>query len=141
MLRLLQDDFVKVVKYIQEAPSFVYSVLEGIIPGSVSTDSSNNAFLIGTTSGIFYVFGCETNTHFNNSLLEVYKNQINKKARFTLFSSSRKWDKVIADLFKDDVSKLSRYAFTFNEKCYSVNKVQLPKAYLLEKIDEVLFSV
>ncbi len=30
MLHLLKDDFVKVVKYIQEAPSFVYSVLEGI---------------------------------------------------------------------------------------------------------------
>lgn len=137
MLRLLEADFEKVKNFLHESPSFVYAVLEQIIPGFVYTDSSNkNTFLIGTNSGIFYIIGDESNSYFNNALLELYRNRTNNKARFTLFSSSENWDNVINDLFKNEVSKLRRYNFTFNRQSYSNNKMQLPKEYALKKADE-----
>lgn len=142
MIPILESNYEQLKNsLLNDSPTFVYAVLNKIIPGFVYIEPNNkNTFLIGTHSGIFYVFGDETNNYFNNSLIELYHNRINEKTRFTLFSSSMKWDKAINDLLKNEISKVQRYTFTFNQHNYLKKKVDLPKEFTIKKIDEEILN-
>ncbi|MGE7603801.1 GNAT family N-acetyltransferase [Peribacillus sp. NPDC097675] len=137
MLQLMESDYEEVEKCLQVAsPSFVFAVLNKKITGFVYGDPSNkNNYLIGTVSGIFYVTGDETNNEFKDGLVDLYNK--NEQSRFTLFSSSEKWDKAISDLFKSEerVHSFSRYTFAFNQLKNINNRVKLPKEFTVKKIN------
>jgi RimJ/RimL family protein N-acetyltransferase len=141
--KLKDSEFKKVLPLINNntktCPTFSYSVLHSIIPGVVYVDHSEcpKSVLVGTSSGIYYIAGDETNHHFNDSLQEFYINKVQKeKARFTLFSSTKRWDEVINKLFKDEITQMSRYSFAFNPNKYSLEPLQIPKEFTLKRIDE-----
>lgn len=139
MLRLVEADYEEVEKSLQvTSPSFVFAVLNKIIPGFVYGDSSNKGtFLIGTVSGIFYVMGDETNGNFKEGLFHLYHDSKNEQSRFTLFSSSEKWDKAVNVLFENEelVRRFNRYAFAFNKLKNSRNRMEIPKEFTVKKID------
>jgi RimJ/RimL family protein N-acetyltransferase len=141
--KLKDSEFKKVLPLINNhaktCPTFSYSVLHSMIPGVVYVDHSEcpKSVLVGTISGIYFIAGDETNHHFNHSLQEFYINKVReKKTRFTLFSSTTKWDEVINKLFKDETIQMKRYSFAFNPNKYSPKQVQISKEFTLKRIDE-----
>ncbi|QPA32140.1 GNAT family N-acetyltransferase [Thermaerobacillus caldiproteolyticus] len=143
MEELKDSEFKKVLPLVsnhaQTCPTFCYSVLNCIIPGVVYVDNSEcpQSVLVGTKSGIYFIVGDETNNNFNHSLQAFYINKVQeKKARFTLFSSAKKWDKVINKLFEDKTIQMKRYSFAFSPNQYSFEQLQIPKEFTVTRIDE-----
>ncbi|MEG7379663.1 GNAT family N-acetyltransferase [Bacillus subtilis] len=122
-------------------PTFVYSILEQTIPGVVYVDDHNfpKSFLIGTESGIYFIAGEEGNQDFNDFIAEYYEKQAKSTKRFTLFSSSDTWDRVMKTILKDELNQMKRVAFSFQQKP-SITELQLPKGFVLKKIDEDIIS-
>lgn len=141
MLRVVKADYGNVEESIPvTSPSFVFSVLNKIIPGFVYGDSSNKGtFLIGTFSGIFYVMGDEANGKFKEELFSLYHDRKKEQSRFTLFSSSERWDEALNDLFENEemVRRYNRYAFAFNKlkNLSNSNRMELPKGFTVKKIN------
>jgi RimJ/RimL family protein N-acetyltransferase len=141
--KLKESEYKKVLPLINNnaktCPTFSYSVLNSIIPGVVYVDHSDcpKTVLIGTSSGIYYIAGDETNHHFNHSFQEFYTDKVQKKkARFTLFSSTKRWDEVINKLFADETIPMRRYSFSFNPNQYSSEQWQIPNEFTVKRIDE-----
>ena len=141
MLRVVKADYGNVEESIPvTSPSFAFSVLNKMIPGCVYGDSNNEgAFLIGTFSGIFYIMGDEANGKFKEELFSLYRDRKKKQSRFTLFSSSEKWDEAWNDLFENEemVRRYNRYAFAFNKlkNLSNSNRMELPKGFTVKKIN------
>lgn len=120
-------------------PLFVHGVLNQTIPGTVYTDEdSQQAFLIGTQSGLFFVMGNPARRAFNQALLSLYRDRIRRGDRFTLFSPSVRWDQAIAAVFNKEVIKVSRYSFTFNQDTYLQMSRIFPEKFVKQKINEPL---
>ncbi|KYD03288.1 GNAT family N-acetyltransferase [Bacillus atrophaeus] len=113
-------------------PTFVYSVLEQTIPGVVYAD--DQSFLIGTSSGIYYVAGDERNRNFNEFIVELYKKRAESQKRFTLFSPNRSWDSVIKTVLQNELDQMMRYAFS--QQISAIKAFQLPKGFTLKRINE-----
>lgn len=116
--------FSKATRLVEEAesetyPTFTYSVLEGYIPGRVYMGESKRSALIGTESGIFVVAGEQNNSDFHHSVLEIYKDRKRENKRFTLFSPSKEWDKMIHKVFGNELKQLNRFSFRFNQLKFS----------------------
>lgn len=143
MISILESDFTRVKQLLQHShiPTFVHAVIDRTIPGFVYSDANGSkTFLIGTQTGILYVFGEETNCSFNKGLLEFYQKRVSEKARFTLFSSSEKWDRVIQELLNVKVSKISRYSYHYNQLANPRIKRDLPPGYTIKKIDAYMIN-
>ncbi|MCY8498878.1 GNAT family N-acetyltransferase [Bacillus atrophaeus] len=117
-------------------PTFVYSILEQTISGVVYAD--DQSFLIGTSSGIYYVAGDERNQNCNELIVDLYKRKTESKKRFTLFSSNRSWDSVIRTVLHDELSQMMRYAFS--QQIFAKKAFQLPKGFTLKRINEDIIS-
>lgn len=142
MIILNENDFEKVRIELEDRvkilPTFVLSVLNQYICGTVYADSSTSGtVLIGTESGVFFVIGNEDNHHFNDCLFDLYSQRKKKNLRFTLFSSNENWDCIIKDRFKNNVRQMSRYSFNYESKKQMADKV-LAKEYCIRRIDEEL---
>ena len=130
MIRLRKADYKNAEPYLTEAPAFVDAVLHHIIPGFVYADGSET-FLIGADSGIFHVAGEETGNHA--WIDQLYREREASGMRFTLSSSSAKWEKRIEDIFGERVTSVPRYAFTYTKQEAGVHPY--PEGYTLKKID------
>lgn len=97
----------------KDYPTFAYSVLDHYIAGDIIVDKSSA--LIGTSSGIYTVVGDETNDDFAPMLMHEFKRREMLNQRFTLFSSSERWDRRINELLGAKLQRMPRYSFTFNE--------------------------
>lgn len=134
MNRFLESDYEKVERHLHDAPTFVYAVLHKIIQGFVY-GKQESSFFIGTDSGIFYVHGDEVDSGILESLLEIYQQSVRHKTRFTLFSSSVKWDQEIKNVFGNKISRHPRYTFTFNQQNYMTHESLFPENLTIRKID------
>lgn len=143
MEKLKDSEFKKVLRLVSNhaktCPTFCYSVLNRMIPGVVYADNSKcpKSALVGTKSGIYFIVGDETNHTFNHSFQAFYIHQAQeKRARFTLFSSTAKWDATINKLLKDATVQMKRYSFAFHPNKCSLEPMQIPKEFILKRIDE-----
>ncbi|MCO4851864.1 GNAT family N-acetyltransferase [Bacillus vallismortis] len=125
----------------KNCPTFVYSIIEQTIPGVVYVDEHTfpKSFLIGTESGIYFVTGEEGNHDFNDFIAEYYEKQVKSTKRFTLFSSSDTWDRVMKTILKDELNQMKRAAFSFQHKPANTD-IKLPKGLVLKRIDEDIIS-
>lgn len=140
MIKLNQAEFDnvknKLINNKVNCPTFVYSILDGYIQGIVYADSKiPKTVLIGTDSGIYYVVGEINNLDFNKFLFKLYRQRKNEKSRFTLFSSSEKWNCVLKNQLKDEIKQLRRFSFTYDFDKEIGDQKLLPSDYSLEKID------
>lgn len=117
-------------------PTFVYSILEQTVPGVVYAD--DQSFLIGTSSGIYYVAGDEKNQNVNEFIVELYKKRAESKKRFTLFSPNCPWDSVVKTVLHDELNQMMRYAFS--QQSSAKKAFQLPKGFTLKRINEDIIS-
>ncbi|MEC1635012.1 GNAT family N-acetyltransferase [Bacillus mojavensis] len=117
-------------------PTFVYSILEQTIPGVVYGD--DQSFLIGTSSGIYYVAGDERNQNANECIVELYKRRAESKKRFTLFSPNPSWDSAVKTVLRDELNQMMRYAFS--QQISAKKAFQLPKGFTLKRINEDVIS-
>lgn len=139
MEMLKEDEFNKVLPILNQnktSPTFAYSIIERIISGMVFVDNSDcpKTALIGTKIGIYFIAGHERNSDFNRSFRDFYEEEIGD--RFTLFSATKVWDHVICNLFKDEISQMDRYSYTFNKKKYLSNVIDIPKDYHVKMTDK-----
>lgn len=116
-------------------PTFAYSILDGFIQGTVYGDSEEpKTILIGTSSGIYFVAGEADNFGFNRFLFELYRKRKSDKLRFTLFSSSEKWNCTIRNEFNHEMKQLDRFSFSYNLDRKIEEKRLLSSEYSIEKI-------
>ncbi|MGE7090576.1 GNAT family N-acetyltransferase [Lysinibacillus sp. NPDC048646] len=144
MIILSKNDFDKTINLIENnvktVPTFAYSVLNNYMSGVVYADSKNpETILIGTESGIYFVAGKENNQEFNEFLCELYNQRKNKELRFTLFSSNEYWDRIIHELFKDNLKQINRYSYIYDKK-QSHDKKLIANEYSIRKISEELIA-
>ncbi|MBP2078785.1 GNAT family N-acetyltransferase [Oceanobacillus polygoni] len=122
----------------RRCPTFAYSVVENIIPGIVYADdqSQPRTVLIGTKNGIYFVVGNERNATFNDAFFALYKQHTRESARFTLFSASRNWDRVIYNLLEEKIIQMKRSSFEFNPRNYPDMKNQLSSEFMIREINQ-----
>ena len=133
MIRLTKADYKRAEPHLKEAPVFVDAILHQILPGFVYTDDYET-FLIGTDSGIFYVMGDETGSL--DWLKQLHEEREASGMRFTLSSSSAKWNQRIEETLGERVSLVSRYAFTYTGT--ETGNRTCPEGYTIRKINEAL---
>ncbi|MFD1445247.1 GNAT family N-acetyltransferase [Oceanobacillus profundus] len=122
----------------RKCPTFAYSVAENIIPGIVYADDQiqPRTVLIGTRNGVYFIAGNECNPTFNDAFLALYKQHTRESARFTLFSATGNWDRVIYNLLKEDIIQMKRSSFEYNPRNYPVKKKQLPSGFTIREISQ-----
>ncbi|MEK3713841.1 GNAT family N-acetyltransferase [Paenibacillus sp. FSL R7-0333] len=116
-------------------PTFAYSVLDRYIDGDIIIDKSSA--LIGTSSGIYAVMGDETNDDFALMLMHEFKRREKLNQRFTLFSSSERWDRRINELLGAKLQRMQRYSFTFNgHRFMQSGRAGIPDGFRLNRTNE-----
>ena len=123
---------------LKDAPTFVYSVLDSIIKGTVYADSADyKSLLIQTDSGLYYVEGQPTDELFLENFVEIFETAVKEGQRFTLFSPTLAWNEAIERHLDNKIKKIQRYAFSFDEMKYERRKRSDMSAYDLAKIEHV----
>lgn len=119
MMKVIEAHYPIIKQTIKRAPTFVYSILDQLIEGTVYTDTENlQTLLFQTKSGIYFVAGDSIHTVLDDQLVCCFQQSIEQKKRFTLFSYSEQWNIKIEQLLHDQLRKLERYTFTFDEGLY-----------------------
>jgi RimJ/RimL family protein N-acetyltransferase len=119
MMKVIEAHYPIIKQTIKRAPTFVYSILDQLIEGTVYTDTENlQTLLFQTKSGIYFVAGDSIHTVLDDQLVCCFQQSIEQKKRFTLFSYSEQWNIKIEQLLNDQLRKLERYTFTFDESLY-----------------------
>lgn len=122
-------------------PTFVYSILDGYIPGKVYADSHlHQTVLFERTIGIYSIVGATENVEFNNFLFNLYRRRKEEGLRFTLFSSSEIWDSVIMGEFEKEIRHLVRFSFNYDANKEVANVIKLPINYSLKKINSAVIE-
>ncbi len=124
--------------------TFSYSVIHQIIPGRVFVD--NNIYpktaLISIDSGLYRIVGNEYNDYFNKKLSQfLFEKLEQRENRFTLFSSSDIWERIIDTLLGDKLTKLRRMSFEFNidKSIYGTRwREKIPEGFTIERINKDL---
>ena len=141
MITVPKEHFKIIKEKIIEAPTFVFSVLDRIIKGTVLADSSNyESLVISTDSGLSYVTGQSTDELFLKNIVRIHEASIKQGKRFTLFSSEANWNQAIEKCLEKKVRKIQRYAFSFDlmafknrkRSDFSVFNVTTINQYLIE---------
>jgi len=123
MITVPKEHFNIIKKKMKEAPTFVFSVLDSTIKGTLHADSTNyKSFFIQTDSGLSYVAGQLTDELFLKNLVRVFEASVNQGKRFTLFSTTPAWSCAIENLLDMKVRKIQRYAFSFDLMTYKNRK-------------------
>ena len=109
MIIVPKEHFNIIKEKIKEAPTFVFSVLDYIIKGTVYADSTNyKSLLIKTDSGLHYVAGPSSNKHFLENLVRKFEESVNQEKRFTLFSADLTWNQSIEKHLDKKVKKIQK---------------------------------
>ena len=129
MIEVKAEDFSAIGETIKEAPTFVYSILDQIIEGTIYADDAGyRSILVQTKSGIYYVNGDSSCKHIVSKIVTLLQESREQNKRFTLFTYSDDWSAKINQELKGYVKKLQRYTFSFDknvynerEKCHSID--------------------
>lgn len=98
-----------------DAPTFVYSVLDGYIDGTAFVDPSHDtSTFIHTNSGLSFAAGHPSETLLNH-IVKNFEQAIHQQKRFTLFSYDATLNEAIEKRLHTKVQKIRRYAFTFDD--------------------------
>lgn len=123
MITVPKEHFNIIKEKIKEAPTFVFSVLDCIIKGTVLADSSNyESLVIRTDSGLYYVTGQSTDELFLKNIVRIYEASIKQGKRFTLFSTESTWNQAIEKCLERKVRKIQRYGFSFDLTAFKNRK-------------------
>lgn len=145
LFQLREHEFLRILPILDHhrTPTFAYSIVHRIVPGVVYVDypkDPKSAFL-GTNSGIYYIVGEETNRKFNESFKAFFMQHVKSKhVRFTFFSSSDHWDKVIQRLLKGEFTQMTRKPFVFHPSKFRAENMRIPENFRLQKIDEEIIQ-
>jgi len=116
-------------------PVFAHSVLDELIKGEII--QQNNCSLISTSSGIFVVSGEPDIDFLKHTILPIYENKKQKNERFTLFSSSPEWDKLLTNKATNEFKQYKRFSYFFNTQRYSSLKLdELRDGYEVRRFNE-----
>lgn len=102
---------------LQHAPSFVASVLEQVIAGSVFC--VNDSYVVKTASGLYFVSG-----PIEQALWQFLQQCIEETGRFTLFVSDRSWQQLLER--RSTLRKVVRDAYLLDDTRYAVLKRNEP---------------
>ncbi|MBK3497138.1 GNAT family N-acetyltransferase [Viridibacillus sp. YIM B01967] len=137
MIVVSKEHFKLIKKKLKEAPTFVYSVLDNIINGTVYADSTDfKSLLIQTDSGLYYVAGDPTVAAFLKSLVRIFETSVDQGKRFTLFSATTTWNQTIENQFDKKVKKIERYAFCFDINVFKTRKMSNSSEYYITKVNQ-----
>jgi GNAT superfamily N-acetyltransferase len=146
MIKKVNEADFSTIKNLVEAqanriPTFAYSVMDGMIRGTIYSDAASpNSILVGTGSGIYFAAGDYDNQQFNHFLNDLYQQRKKQHLRFSLFSSSKEWDKVLKEQYSEELRQMSRYSFVFEHQQAFDFAEALPSTYHLQQIDEKIIS-
>lgn len=120
MIEVKAEDFSAIRKTIKEAPTFVYSILDQIIEGTIYADDAGyHSILVQTKSGIYYVYGDSSCEPIVSKIVTLLQESREQNKRFTLFTYSDDWSTKINQQLKEYVKKLERYTFSFDSTVYN----------------------
>ena len=138
---LVQKERFKILKEkIIDAPTFVYSILDDYIKGTVFVDSANyESMLIKTNSGLYYATG-QPSELLLNSIVEIFEQSVNQEKRFTLFSNDTILNQEIEKRLNTKVKKIIRYAFTFDFTYYKNIQRNIVSEYDVTSINKQLIK-
>ncbi|MFJ7973759.1 GNAT family N-acetyltransferase [Psychrobacillus sp. NPDC096389] len=137
MITVPKEDFNIVKEKIKEAPTFVTSILDNIIKGTVHADSIKyESLLIKTDSGLYYVTGQPSNELFLKKIVKIFESSLNQKKRFTLFSTNPAWNQAIEKYFDKELGKIKRYGFSFDLITYKNRKRRSMNDFDVTKINQ-----
>lgn len=141
MKTVTEEHYPLIKQTIKTAPTFVYSILDQIIEGTVYMDTvAYQTLLFHTKSGIYYVYGDASKTSIDQHLVYCFQQAIKQKKRFTLFSYSEQWNIKIEQLLNDQLRKLERYTFTFDETIYNHQEKRGERHYEVKSITDHLIN-
>lgn len=141
MIIVPKEQYTKIRNKIEVAPTFVFSVLDSIIKGTVYAESVNTkSLLIQTDSGLYYVAGQLSDELFLKNLVRVFEESVNQGKRFTLFSPTIAWNQAIETYLEKKVRKIQRYAFSFDLVIYKNGKRNEISDYDVTKINHYLIE-
>lgn len=139
MIAVPKEHFSHIKKKIKEAPTFVFSVLDSTIKGTVFADSTNyKSLFIHTDSGLSYVAGQLPDELFLENLVSAFEASVNQGKRFTLFSPTTDWNQAIESHLHKKVRSIQRYAFSFDLNTYKNRKRSEICDYEISKINHYL---
>ncbi|WP_397538188.1 GNAT family N-acetyltransferase [Rummeliibacillus pycnus] len=140
MIAVPTEHFTLIKKDLKEAPTFVHSVLDLIIEGSVYADSDKyKSLLIQTASGLYFVTGYSSNELFLKSV-SIFEKSVIQGKRFTLFSNESTWNQLIEKYLENKVKKIERYSFSFDLLTYKNRKRNNFKDYEVFKINNYIIE-
>lgn len=141
MIKVSEEQYPIIKQFISRAPTFVYSILDRMIEGAVYSDTSAfQTLLFHTKSGIYYVYGNENKTSIDYQLAYCLQQAIEQQKRFTLFSYSEQWNTKIEQLLNNQLRKLERYTFTFDENIFNHREKHGKRDYEVKFITEPLIK-
>ncbi|KYG39325.1 GNAT family N-acetyltransferase [Bacillus gaemokensis] len=122
----------------KQTSTFAYAVCDQIINGEIFVNERVTAGLIVTANGIYYLFGDTHDQDFQHTLFSYIQNDVLTKGnRFTLFTSSKEWEMVIENHFKDSLKKIPRKKFLFQRNIFEDRKRGLDDStYKVMRIDK-----
>ncbi|KQL37197.1 GNAT family N-acetyltransferase [Psychrobacillus sp. FJAT-21963] len=141
MIIVPKEHFNIIKEKIKEAPTFVFSVLDYIIKGTVLADSTNyESLLIKTDSGLYYVTGQSSDELFLKNIVRINEESVNQGKRFTLFSTNTTWNQAIEKCLDNKVRKIQRYGFSYDLVAYKNRKRSVNSEYDVTKINQYLIE-
>lgn len=137
MIVLPREQYKLFIGKLIDVPTFVHSILDNVVEGTVYTDSSNyNSLLFQTNSGLYFVFGDTSNESFLNELAAICQKTIETDNRFTLFSYSNDWNHLIEKYLDGMINKIERYSFTFDKSTYkNTQRNTIMEEYIVRNIN------
>jgi len=137
MIKVTAENYSIIKETIERAPTFVYSILDQVIEGTVYADiDSFHSLLFRTKSGIYYVYGDSSSEPIVNKLRSLLQESIEQSKRFTLFSYSDDWNTKIEQRLDGLVKKLERYTFSFAINAYNEREMRELLDYEFIKIKQ-----
>lgn len=138
MIIVSKDHYQLIKTKLNEAPTFVFSILDSMIKGSVYADTVDyKTLLIATDSGLYYVAGQVSDERFLQHIVKIFDASVDQGKRFTLFSPSAAWDCAIEKYLKQQVGKIQRYAFSFDVHTYKKRTSSNKNEYDVAKIGQL----
>ncbi len=137
MIKVAATNYSIIKETIERAPTFVYSILDQVIEGTIYADNESlQSLLFQTKSGIYYVYGDSPSEQVVSKLAALRQQSIEERKRFTLFSFSDDWNAKIEQQLDGHVKKLERYTFTFAKNAYNDRERRELLDYEITKIKQ-----
>ncbi|MFJ7661255.1 GNAT family N-acetyltransferase [Lysinibacillus sp. NPDC097162] len=136
MILVPKEHYSLIKNKLEDAPTFVFSVLDSTIEGTVYADCADyESLLIQTDLGLYYITGHTIDELLIKNLIKFFEASVNQAKRFTLFSGNSSWDQAIEKCLNKHVGKIQRYAYSFDAMKYKSRRRIDNCEYDVAKID------